>query len=109
MRQVAGTFGLRAARDVHRLPPVEGLCLLEKTLLSTDDDREALRQAGVVLSDQVEDVVNALYGFVASNPIFWPTSPVPTDSLLAATWRRFAGASGNGFGTGASATTTNRG
>ena len=48
------TYG---AANVARSPlSLEDLSLLEQTLLFTDDDREALRQAGAVLSDQVEDV-----------------------------------------------------
>ena len=75
------TYG---ASDLARSPlSVQDLGLLEKTLLFTDDDREALRQAGAVLSDQVEDILDLWYGFVGSN-----------DHLLA----YFAGADGQPVG-----------
>ena len=44
------------------------LTALWQTLLWTCDDEAALRQAGEVLSDQVEDLLDVWYGLVASLP-----------------------------------------
>lgn len=46
----------------------EDLKLLEQTVLFGPDDERALRQAGEVLADQVEDVLDVWYGFVADHP-----------------------------------------
>jgi len=60
------TYG---SAELARSPlSLEELALLEKTVLLTDEDRKALRQAGEVLRDQVEDVLDLWYGFVGSNP-----------------------------------------
>ena len=60
------TYG---AADLERSPlSLDDLGLLETTLLFTDTDRDALRQAGTVLGDQVEDILDLWYGFVGSNP-----------------------------------------
>jgi len=60
----------------------------------TDADREALRQAGQVLADQVEDVLDVWYGFVASQPhllaYFCTPDGEPIDDYLAAVRGRFA-------------------
>jgi hypothetical protein len=42
------------------------LAKLEASVLFTADDQEALRMAGEVLKDQVDDVLDVWYGFVAS-------------------------------------------
>ena len=72
---------------------VEDLFVLEKTLLFTDDDRSSLRQAGAVLSDQVEDVLDLWYGFVGSNAhlvaYFAGSDGQPVDSYLAAVRKSF--------------------
>lgn len=46
----------------------EELRLLQATLLWTEEDTAALRLAGEVLADQVEDVLDVWYGFVGANP-----------------------------------------
>jgi hypothetical protein len=47
---------------------LDELELLKASLLWTDDDDRALRLAHDVLEDQVEDVLDVWYGFVASHP-----------------------------------------
>jgi len=44
------------------------LDLLKQTLMWTDDDATALRQAGEVLDDQIEAVLDVWYGYVGANP-----------------------------------------
>ena len=85
------TYG---AADLARSPlSLEDLRMLEKTVLFTDDDRSALRQAGAVLSDQVDDVLDVWYGFVGSNPhllaYFAGADGKPVNSYLAAVRERF--------------------
>lgn len=46
----------------------EDLDLLLATLLWTDDDAAALRQAGTVLADQIDDILDLWYGYVGSHP-----------------------------------------
>ena len=46
----------------------EDLDKLKTTLMFTEDDEQALRLAGDVLEDQVEDVLDVWYGFVADHP-----------------------------------------
>lgn len=59
------TFGSAA---VARSPVTASeLELLEATLLWSPDDDRALRLAGEVLADQVEDVLDVWYGFVAAH------------------------------------------
>jgi len=41
---------------------------LKKALLFTEEDERYLRMAGQVLEDQIEDVLDVWYGFVASHP-----------------------------------------
>lgn len=59
----------------------------------TDADREALRQAGDVLADQVEDVLDVWYGFVGSHPhlLEYFSSPAgePISEYLSAVRGRF--------------------
>jgi hypothetical protein len=47
---------------------VEELDELKKALLFTEEDERYLRMAGQVLEDQIEDVLDVWYGFVASHP-----------------------------------------
>jgi len=55
--------------NVGRSPLGTGdLALLEQAVLFGPDDEKALRMAGEVLADQVEDVLDVWYGFVASHP-----------------------------------------
>lgn len=46
----------------------EELDKLKATVMFTSADEQALRQAGDVLEDQVEDVLDVWYGFVADHP-----------------------------------------
>jgi hypothetical protein len=55
--------------DVARSPlTLDELELLKTALLWSDEDDRALRLAHDVLKDQVEDVLDVWYGFVASHP-----------------------------------------
>jgi hypothetical protein len=47
---------------------MEELDQLRASVMFTADDETALRSAGEVLADQVEDVLDVWYGFVGSNP-----------------------------------------
>lgn len=47
---------------------LEDLDKLKATVMFTSDDEQALRMAGGVLEDQVHDVLDVWYGFVASHP-----------------------------------------
>ena len=47
---------------------VEKLAELRASVLLGEDDQRALRLAGEVLADQVEDVLDVWYGFVGGNP-----------------------------------------
>lgn len=51
----------------HSPVTAEDLRLLKKTLLWTDEDTRLLAQAGEVLKDQVNDVLDLWYGYVGSN------------------------------------------
>lgn len=60
------TFG---GDDVAVSPVTAGeVDLLKATLLWTDADDRALRLAGEVLADQVDDVLELWYGYVGSHP-----------------------------------------
>jgi IS1 family transposase len=60
------TFGIP---EVARSPvSSEDVELLKATLLWSDDDDRYLRMAGDVLADQVDDVLELWYGYVASHP-----------------------------------------
>jgi hypothetical protein len=60
------TFG---TPEVARSPVTgEDVELLKATLLWSDDDDRYLRMAGEVLADQVDDVLELWYGYVASHP-----------------------------------------
>ena len=67
--------------------------LLKKSVLFTEEDEKYLRMAGETLSDQVEDVLNVWYGFVASHPhlVYYFTGPdgQPDGSYLNAVRKRF--------------------
>jgi Protoglobin len=64
--EIAGyTYG---EPDVARSPvTTEDLELLKRSVLFTEEDQRYLRMAGEVLEDQVEDVLDVWYGFVASH------------------------------------------
>lgn len=54
--------------ELERSPVTEhDLDLLKRSVLFGEDDERHLRAAGEVLRDQVEDVLDVWYGFVASN------------------------------------------
>ena len=89
---IAGyTFG---AEDTPRSPlSTEEFDLLKKTVLFTDNDVRYLQMAGQVLDDQVEDVLDLWYGFVASHPhlvyYFSDRAGNPIPEYLAAVRARF--------------------
>lgn len=60
------TYGTEAAAR-SPLGAVD-LDLLKQSVLFGEEDERALRAAGDVLEDQVEDVLDVWYGFVASHP-----------------------------------------
>ncbi|RMG39113.1 MAG: protogloblin ApPgb [Planctomycetota bacterium] len=68
--------------------------LLKKTVLFTEEDERYLRMAGDVLEDQVEDVLDLWYGFVASHPhlvqYFAGPDGQPIGEYLQAVRKRFA-------------------
>lgn len=67
--------------------------LLKKTVTFTEDDVQALRLAGAVLADQVEEILDVWYGFVGSQPhllaYFADPQGRPIPEYLAAVRRRF--------------------
>jgi len=68
---------------------------LKKTALFTDEDAQALRLSWHVLKDQVEDVLDVWYGFIASHPFLIETfsrrsDGQPDQRYLAAVRQRFA-------------------
>jgi hypothetical protein len=71
----------------------EELANLEAAALFTEDDARYLRMAGEILADQVEDVLDVWYGFVAAHPFlvhsFSGPDGQPDASYLAAVRRRF--------------------
>src|SRR5919202_848256 len=57
------------APEVARSPvTADDVELLKATLLWSDEDDRYLRMAGDVLRDQVDDVLELWYGYVASHP-----------------------------------------
>jgi hypothetical protein len=85
------TFG----SDVASRSPVssEELDLLKQTVLFGAEDKEALRLAGEVLEDQVEQLLDVWYGFVASHPhlvrYFADAEGSPIEEYLARVRARF--------------------
>ncbi len=71
----------------------EDLRGLTASLMFTDEDERYLRMAGEVVSDQVEDILDLWYGFVASHPhlVHYFTGPdgQPAGEYLEAVRRRF--------------------
>ena len=60
------TYG---SSSVARSPlTVKDLENLKKAMLFTEEDEKYLRMAGQVLADQIENVLDVWYGFVASHP-----------------------------------------
>ena len=72
---------------------MEDLELLKKSILFTEEDERYLRMAGKVLSDQVDDILDLWYGFVASHPhlVYYFTGPdgKPDTRYLSAVRQRF--------------------
>lgn len=66
---------------------------LKQTVLFTDDDAQALRMAGDVLEDQVEDVLDVWYDFVGSHDFlvryFSTPDGEPIDRYLTSVRERF--------------------
>lgn len=66
---------------------------LKRTVLFDDNDIEALHMASGVLADQIEDVLDVWYGFVAASPqlvvYFAGSNGQPDGSYLAAVRKRF--------------------
>jgi hypothetical protein len=80
--------------DVTRSPVSEqDLADLKASVLFGDDDERALLAAADVLEDQVEDVLDVWYGFVASHPhlvrYFAPEGGEPDADYLARVRARF--------------------
>jgi Protoglobin len=80
--------------ELPRSPVSEDdLALLKQTVLFGDDDERYLRMAGEVLHDQVEDVLDVWYGFVASHPhlvrYFAGPDGEPIDAYLTRVRARF--------------------
>jgi hypothetical protein len=85
---------LYGSDELERSPVSEDdLALLKQTVLFGDDDERQLRLAGEVLRDQVEDVLDVWYGFVASHPhlvrYFADADGNPIDTYLARVRARF--------------------
>jgi Protoglobin len=85
---------LYGSDELERSPVSEDdLALLKQTVLFSDDDERQLRLAGEVLRDQVEDVLDVWYGFVASHPhlvtYFADADGNPIDEYLARVRARF--------------------
>jgi len=70
------------------------LQLLKQPVLFTDEDARYLRQAGEVLAEQIEDVLDVWYGFVGSHPhlldYFRRPDGEPDPAHLVAVRKRFA-------------------
>ena len=58
-----------SSAELDRSPvSLQALAELKASVLFGPDDQQALRMAGQVLADQVEDVLDVWYGFVGSHP-----------------------------------------
>jgi hypothetical protein len=84
-----------ATAGVARSPvTAEDVDLLKATLLWTEDDDRSLAMAGEVLADQVDDVLELWYGYVASHPhlvhYFAGPDGRPIGEYLERVRRRFA-------------------
>lgn len=91
-KNIAGyTYG---TEEVAKSPlSIEDLELLKKAILFTEEDEKYLRMAGRVLADQIEDILDLWYGFVASHPhlvyYFTGQNGQPNADYLAAVRPRF--------------------
>ena len=61
-------YGYGAPETAHTPLDTEDLDLLKQTVLFTGEDERYLGMAGDVLEDQIEDVLDVWYGFVADHP-----------------------------------------
>lgn len=73
---------------------VDDLAKLKESVLFGDEDVHWLRQSSGVLRDQVEQILDVWYGFIASNPhliqaFINPATGKPDESYLAAVRQRF--------------------
>lgn len=72
---------------------LKDLELLKKAILFSDEDEKCLKQAGEVLKDQVDDVLDLWYGFVGSHThlvaYFGPKGKDPNPDYLEAVRHRF--------------------
>ena len=90
--QIGGyTFG---TNETARSPlSMQEFDLLKQTVLFTDDDTRYLQMAGGGLGEQVEDILDTWYGFVASHPhlvyYFSDREGKPNSDYLAAVRMRF--------------------
>jgi hypothetical protein len=83
--------------DYGRVPPsplsMEDLERLKAALMFGEEDERYLRQAGDVLADQVEEILDLWYGFVGSHPhlLYYFAGPdgQPDQGYLEAVRRRF--------------------
>lgn len=87
-------YTLGTAAVPHAPLTLEDFELMKKTALFGDDDVRYLRMSKDVLEDQVEDVLDVWYGFVAANPHLLHTfvgrrTGQPDGAYLAAVRRRF--------------------
>lgn len=77
----------------HSPISLEELDLLKQTVLFTDDDRAALQQAGNVLANQVDEILDVWYAFVGNHPhlLHYFSSPeeVPLPNYLERVRARF--------------------
>lgn len=68
------------------------LDLLKKTVIWTEEDRINLKQAGEILKDQVNDILDLWYGFVGSNDhlfSYFGKNGTPNPAYLSAVRARF--------------------
>jgi Protoglobin len=95
MESAAAIPGYAYGSDEAARSPVSGedLDLLKQTVLFGPDDERSLRLAGEVLDDQVDDLLDVWYGFVASHPhlvrYFADAEGRPIDEYLARVRARF--------------------
>jgi Protoglobin len=85
---------LYGSGELERSPVNEDdLALLKQTVLFGDEDERHLRMAGEVLRDQVEDVLDVWYGFVAAHAhlvrYFADSDGHPIDDYLTRVRARF--------------------
>ncbi|MBM3116814.1 protoglobin domain-containing protein [Jeongeupia naejangsanensis] len=82
--------------SVARAPySLDDLASLQKALLFSDEDVQALRQSAAILADQTDAILDVWYGFVASTPelvVFFGNTRTgaPDAGYLAAVRQRFA-------------------